>query len=66
MSAAEIIAMIDQLPPKEREKVKMHLQASSDPKPAGDGVRRAGVAEGLAVGEKFIDRHPELFRRLAQ
>lgn len=66
MSAAEIIAMIDQLPPKEREKVKLHLDASTETKTPGDGVRRAGVAEGLAVGEKFIDRHPELFRRLAQ
>ncbi|MBL9188145.1 MAG: hypothetical protein JNK23_11735 [Opitutaceae bacterium] len=66
MSAAEIIAMIDQLSPTEREKVKLHLEASSGAKPAGEGVRRAGVAEGLAVGEKFIDRHPELFRRLAQ
>ncbi|MDP3071667.1 MAG: hypothetical protein Q8N18_15355 [Opitutaceae bacterium] len=66
MSAAEIIAMIDQLPPTEREKVKLHLEASSGAKPPDEGVRRAGVAEGLAVGEKFIDRHPELFRRLAQ
>ena len=66
MSAAEVIAMIEQLPPQEREKVKQHLAVSSAPKTAGDGVRRAGVAEGLAVGEKFIDRHPELFRRLAQ
>lgn len=66
MSAAEIIAMIEKLPPTEREKVNLHVESSSAVAPASDVVRRAGVAEGLAVGEKFIGRHPELFRRLAQ
>lgn len=64
MSAVEIIAMIEKLPPAERAEVVAFVEKQK----AGigaDGIRRAGVADGLAVGQGFMDRRPELFRKLA-
>ncbi len=66
MSAAEIIALIDRLPPVDREVVRRHLE-STRPADSGDTApRRIELTRGLATGDAYFDRHPELFRKLAE
>ena len=63
MSAAEVIELIKRLPPAEREEVRAFVQevdgASAEP-------RRIDPARAKAIGQGVFDRHPELFRKLAQ
>jgi len=66
MSTAEVIAIIDKLPPEEQRQVRDYL----DQKIQSGGEPRAGrkmdFAKAKAIGEGVFDRHPELFRKLAQ
>ncbi len=65
MSAAEIIAIIETLPPAEQEQVREYLEKKKATTES-DGVRRMDLAKAKVIGEGLFDRHPELFRRLAQ
>lgn len=65
MSAAEVIAIIDTLPLVEQQQVRDYLEKKSAGASA-DGVRRMDLAKAKAIGEGLFERHPELFRRLAQ
>lgn len=65
MSAAEIIVMIDKLPVAEQEQVREYLEKKAATV-APEGVRRMELKKAVAIGEGVFDRHPELFRRLAQ
>ncbi|MCX6954103.1 MAG: hypothetical protein NTV51_18290 [Verrucomicrobia bacterium] len=65
MSAAEIIEMIEKLPAAEQEQVRVYLEKKTA-SVAADGVRRMEFNKAVAIGEGVFDRHPELFRRLAQ
>lgn len=65
MSAAEIIAIIETLPQAEQEQVREYLEKKKAAT-EGDGVRRMDLTKAKAIGEGLFDRHPELFRRLAQ
>lgn len=65
MSAAEIIELIEKLPAAEQAQVRDYMEkkaavGTSDP------VRRMDLAKAKQIGEGVFDRHPELFRRLAQ
>jgi hypothetical protein len=64
MSAAEVIELIEKLPPPEQQQVREFLEKkfAAD----GTGIRRMDLAKAKAIGEGLFDRHPELFRRLAQ
>jgi hypothetical protein len=66
MSAAEIIALIDRLPPPEREVVRQHLESTRPPLAGEAAPRRIEISRGLAAGDAYFDRHPELFRKLAE
>lgn len=65
VSAAEVIALIEKLPPEEQRLVRDFLEAKSLPK-AGDGIRRMDLDKAKRIGDGIFDRHPELFRKLAQ
>lgn len=65
MSATEVIAIIETLPLAEQERVREYLEKKKVPA-ASDGVRRMDLEKAKAIGEGLFDRHPELFRRLAQ
>jgi hypothetical protein len=65
MSAAEIIEMIEKLPPTEQREVRAYLEQKEKNAPA-DGVRRMDFEKGVAIGKGIFERHPELFRKLAQ
>ncbi len=65
MSAAEVIAIIESLPPEEQQQVRDYVHRKSmavNP----DGVRRMDLNKAKAIGEGIFDRHSALFRRLAQ
>jgi hypothetical protein len=61
MSAAEIIELIKKLPPEEKAVVAAFVRE-------GDrmGVRRADPVRAEAIAKGVFDRHPELFRKLAE
>ena len=65
MSAAEIIEMIEKLPPTEQEVVRAYLE-TREKAASTDGIRRMDFAKGVAIGKGIFERHPELFRKLAQ
>jgi hypothetical protein len=65
MSAAEVIAIIETLPLAEQQQVREYLEKKCG-SVAPDGVRRMDLEKAKAIGEGIFDRHPELFRRLAQ
>ena len=65
MSAAEIIAIIETLPPAEQQQVRDYLERKKS-EAGADGVRRMDLEKAKAIGEGLFDRHQELFRRLAQ
>ena len=65
MSAAEVIELIEKLPPNERQEVRAYLEQKEKMVPT-DGVRRMDFAKGVAVGKGIFERHPELFRKLSQ
>lgn len=65
MSAAEVIELIKKLPPEEQavvfafsDEVREHA--------AYDMVRVANRDKAREVSRQVFDRHPELFRKLAQ
>lgn len=65
MSAAEIIELIEKLPVAEQVQVRVYLEKKTVT--AGtESVRRMELGEAVAIGDGVFDRHPELFRRLAQ
>ncbi len=66
MSAAEVIAIIEALPPAEQQQVREYMAKKSVTTVGVDGVRWMDLAKAKAIGEGIFDRHPELFRRLAQ
>ncbi|MBI5768537.1 MAG: hypothetical protein HZA93_12125 [Verrucomicrobia bacterium] len=61
MSAAEIIELIKKLPPKERAEVREFVQADGQ-----TTVRRIDRGRARELGKDLFDRHPALFRKLAQ
>jgi len=65
MSAAEVIELIEKLPPTEQREVWAYLDQKEKAAPA-DGIRRMDFAKGVAIGKGIFERHPELFRKLAQ
>lgn len=65
MSAAEIIEMIEKLPPTEQQEVRAYLEQKEKGAQA-DGIRRMDFSKGVAIGKGIFERHPELFRKLAQ
>ena len=65
MSAAEIIELIEKLPPSEQQQVREFL-AKKLGVTDNDGIRRMDLAKAKAIGDGLFERHPELFRRLAQ
>ncbi len=65
MSAAEVIEMIEKLPPTEQREVRAYLEAKEKAVPT-DGIRRMDFAQGVAMGRGIFERHPELFKKLAQ
>ena len=65
MSAAEIIELIEKLPASEQEQLRVYLEKKTAP--AGpDNLGRMDLGKATRIGEGVLDRHPELFRRLAQ
>jgi hypothetical protein len=65
MSAAEIIELIEKLPVAEQEQVRVYLEKKTATGETA-GARRMELDEEVKIGEGVFDRHPELFRRLAQ
>ncbi|MEO6244249.1 MAG: hypothetical protein ABIQ12_02330 [Opitutaceae bacterium] len=63
MSAAEIIELIKKLPPKEQAEVREFVRGEEL---APDGIRRIDRDRAKEIGKEIFDRHPELFRKLAQ
>ena len=76
MTAAEIIALINQLPSAEREAIRAFLASESSRGQVeeigssyGEGARELrymSLREAEGIAEGVFDRHPELFRKLAQ
>lgn len=68
MSAAEIIAMIEKLPPAERAEVVAFVdKQKAEPAPSETGgARYLPQAEPERIAEQVFDKHHELFQRLAQ
>ena len=65
MSTAEIIELIEKLPVAEQEQVRVYLEKKTATGETA-GARRMELDEAVKIGEGVFDRHPELFRRLAQ
>lgn len=63
MSAAEIIELIKKLPPEERAEVREFIRGDEA---ASSDVRRIDRDRAKEIGKELFDRHPELFRKLAQ
>jgi hypothetical protein len=61
MSAAEIIELIKKLPPEEKAVVIAFAREEDR-----TGVRNADPERAAGVAQGVFDRHPELFRNLAQ
>jgi hypothetical protein len=69
MSAAEVIEMIEKLPPTERATVRAYLATKEKTMPTPDEpttIRYMSTAEADRISEQVFDQHKELFRRLAQ
>ncbi len=65
MSATEVIEMIKKLSPEEQAQVREFVRKADSSQPAPPDQRSVDE-RGIAVGRAFIERHPELFRKLAQ
>jgi hypothetical protein len=65
MSATEVIEMIKKLSPEEQAQVREFVRKADQSAPASRD-QRTDEERGIAVGRAFIERHPELFRKLAQ
>jgi predicted SprT family Zn-dependent metalloprotease len=64
-STAEIIEMIDRLPPEEKAEVVSHLERWRNRGGSSD-VRYLPKAEAERLAETVFQNHEELFRKLAQ
>ena len=68
MSAAEVIEMIEKLPPTEQQAVRAYLE-QQEKEAAADEPRAIWympIADADRISEQVFDQHKELFRRLAQ
>lgn len=68
MSAAEIIEMIEKLPPSEQREVRAYLE-QKEKGASGDQPRTIRYISDEKFNEivpKIFERHHELFRRLSQ
>jgi hypothetical protein len=61
MSATEVIELIKKLPPEEQAVVRDFVSRQAAP-----AVNETDTERALRIGRGYIQRHPELFRRLAQ
>jgi hypothetical protein len=67
MSAQEIIEMIKKLPPEQQAEVfAFGDEARSSADSNGQAIRHAQKTRVKQVMAEVFDRHPELFRKLAQ
>lgn len=66
MSASEVIEMIKKLPPEEQAKVLAFSDELRAQAPGPASPRYAAQERAMAVARGVFDRHPELFRKLAQ
>jgi hypothetical protein len=64
MSAAEIIEMIEKLPPAEKAEVIAYARKSTLPEEKS--VRYISEEKFAEIGPKIFEKHRELLRRLAQ
>ncbi|MEY4489557.1 MAG: hypothetical protein RIQ79_2065 [Verrucomicrobiota bacterium] len=65
MSAIEVIELIKKLPPEEQAVVFAFGDEARE-QAAGGVVRQANRDKAREVARQVFDRHPELFRKLAQ
>jgi hypothetical protein len=65
MSAAEVIELIKKLPPEEQAVVFAYSDEARE-QASGDVARVANRDKAREVARQVFDRHPELFRKLAQ
>lgn len=65
MSAAEVIEMIEKLPPLEKAEVLAYLK-KSELAPTEGTVRYLPQTEAERIAEQVFKDHNELFRKLAQ
>lgn len=65
MSATEVIELIKKLPPEEQAVVRDFVagQVAGEIESAS---RESDTERALRIGRGYVERHPELFRRLAQ
>lgn len=67
MSAADVIAMIEKLPPTEKAEVFAFVRGAGAGETAGERKIRYIPDEKFdEIVPKIFDRHEELFRRLSQ
>ena len=66
MSAAELIEQIKILPPGELEKVRNFLLEGAPRAQAEQEVKYMDRESARKVGEKVMEKHDELLRKLAQ
>ena len=66
MSAAELIEQIKALPPADLEEVRSFLLNGRVEDKDGAKVSYLGRQEARVLGDKIMERHDELFRKLAQ
>jgi hypothetical protein len=65
MSAAEIIELIEKLPPEEKAEVFAFLEKKKADR-TEPGVRHLPQADAERFAERIFKDHSELFRKLAQ
>lgn len=66
MSAAEVIELIKKLPPEEQGVVFAFGDTAREQAAGEATVRIANRDKALRIARGVFDRHPELFRKLAQ
>lgn len=66
MSATEVIELIKKLPPEEQAKVFAYGDEARAQTHLDGGVKIANRERAREVAGRVFDRHPELFRKLAQ
>jgi hypothetical protein len=68
MSATEVIELIKKLPPEEQAAVRNFVtqQVAAAAGELESVSRESDAERALRIGRGYIERHPELFRRLAQ
>lgn len=64
-TAAEVIMLIERLSHEEREKVRDYLERKKGDSIYGK-VPRIDFSKAKDIGEEVFERHPELFRKLAE